>query len=725
MEKTEKKKKKTVPKKIVEDESSSRIRNILRVVTDRRAIGAAVLFVLVCAAVGSQLIGGFVYREGDIAESDIISPGTIEFEDTEATLAARAGAAGEFGEVYRLQPGFRNYIEDVFKTVLDAKSQPADAPGREKARKQLQDKGLSREASNRLFALEKDEPVRLRLHISTVLSRLAPEEMLDEKSLRRLEDDAMNMAAEEGISEDLLPAVAEVITKAVSLHSEKDPEATGDLRRRLEKSTAPVMRRVRKGEVIVRKGDAISGGHLDAMRAAGLAGPRSSWPKLAGFLLLQLFVFGVMGAFVKNTAPAVYRDADKMTIFYILVLLTVVSCVVVSSVELFSGYLLGAPPAALTILICVLLRPLPALAVVPALLLAVAPALGFEMSHFIVAVTAVLAAYFFTAGPQDRDSLLKAGVAVSLSNMAVILLLSLLGNVEWRRVFQDVLLFGALNGVIAAVTAMGSLPAFERGFNITTQHRLLELSNPEEPLLKQMLIHAPGTYYHSFFVGNLAETAAEALGANALLVRIACYYHDVGKLKRPYFFVENHIDGQKQLDDISPTLGALVISSHVKDGVEMAREHNLPDEIVDIIAQHHGNMLISFFYQQALAEAPEGKEVSEDRFRYPGRRPRTMEAAIIMVADSCEAAVRSIKDPTPKQIENTVNNIVEQRLFDKQFEECDITLKQIDTLRLTLVKTLASVYHTRMEYPDLEEMKAQREAGGKNGNGGNKEQNKG
>jgi len=670
--KKEKAKKKSPanPKMPAAGEGGTRSWKVPEALRSRRVLGAAVLFVLVCAALGSRLIGGFGYKEGDIAERDIVSPVAIEFEDAEATRAERARAAEGLAEVYRLNPNFKNYVEDIFRIVLGARDIPAGGSGLAKARDELLAKGLGKEAADRLLSMKKDEPVRLRLQINSVLNRLLPEETLEEKTLRRLEDAAEELAAEEGVGQDLLSAVSEIVTKAVNLHAGKDKEATAARRREMEKEVAPVMKNIRRGEVIARKGDAIAGSHLDAMRAAGLADPRSSWGKLAGFVLLQAFVFGIIGVYMKSAAGDVYRDARKMLIFYILVLLTVVSCVVVAAVDMFSGYLLGAPLAALVVLICVLLRPEPVLAVVPALALAVVPALGFEMPHLVVAVTAALAAFFFSSRPQDKDSTMKAGVAVSVCSMAAIFIMSLLGGVEWRRTLQDTLVFGVLNGVIAFILAMGSLPVFERLFNVTTSHRLLELSNPEEPLLKKMLIHAPGTYYHSFFVGNLAETAAEALGANALLVRIACYYHDVGKLKRPYFFAENHIHGEKQLDDVAPTLGALVISSHVKDGVEMAREHKLPEDVVEIISQHHGNTLISFFHQKAQAEAPGGKGVPEERFRYPGPRPSSKEAAIIMIADSCEAAVRSLKTPTPKQIENTVNNIVEQRLFDGNSTPC-------------------------------------------------------
>jgi putative nucleotidyltransferase with HDIG domain len=246
---------------------------------------------------------------------------------------------------------------------------------------------------------------------------------------------------------------------------------------------------------------------------------------------------------------------------------------------------------------------------------------------------------------------------------------------------------------------VGVLPYLEDMFGITTTFKLLELANPSQPLLRELQLKAPGTYHHSILVGNLAEAAAEAIGADALLVRVGSYYHDVGKTKRPYFFIENQLGMANQHDRISPRLSALVITAHVKEGLEMAREHKLPAILQEFIATHHGTSLVSYFYHQAV-QAEGQRQVQEEHFRYPGPRPRTRETGIVMLADGVEAACRSLKTPTPEQIEQMVRKIVDKRLADGELSEAPLTLKEIEKISAAFIRILTGLFHHRIEYPD-------------------------
>lgn len=250
---------------------------------------------------------------------------------------------------------------------------------------------------------------------------------------------------------------------------------------------------------------------------------------------------------------------------------------------------------------------------------------------------------------------------------------------------------------------IGTLPWFESGFNITSAVRLLELSNPNAPLLKQLLIEAPGTYHHSVLVGNLAETAAEDINADPVIVRVGALYHDIGKLKRPYFFIENQFAKDNPHDKIAPTLSALIVIAHVKDGLEMAREHKLPQSIQDIIAQHHGDSYTQFFYHKALEENP---DVPEEAFRYDGVRPQSKEAALVLLADNVEAAVRSHKNNTPGRIEGLVRKIIKEKLDEGLLDLCDLTFKDLDKIAIAFVKVLSGIFHSRVEYPELSPSKA-------------------
>lgn len=265
--------------------------------------------------------------------------------------------------------------------------------------------------------------------------------------------------------------------------------------------------------------------------------------------------------------------------------------------------------------------------------------------------------------------------------------------------------WGLLGGIAAAVVTLGALPFLEAGFRITTITKLFELSNPNQKLLKDLMTNAPGTYNHSVVVANLVEVAAETIGANPMLARVAAYYHDVGKMKRPFFFIENQINFNEH-DKINPSLSRLIITAHVKEGVELAKENNLPEEIVDIIEQHHGTTVVTYFYERARNQLAKGP-ISADDYRYQGVKPRSTEAALIMLADSVEAAARTMDKPSLKRLEQLVRNIVHDKLEDGQLDESALTMADLEKVQKAFVQVLSGVYHFRIEYPksDIREMK--------------------
>ena len=271
-----------------------------------------------------------------------------------------------------------------------------------------------------------------------------------------------------------------------------------------------------------------------------------------------------------------------------------------------------------------------------------------QFSFALVAFAGCMAGIFGIGAFATRSDLLRGGLFyISLANMGMILILGLLNETAPGLVLAGMGM-GLLNGITSSILALGLLPYLESAFGITSTVRLLELSNPSQPLLKRLLLEAPGTYHHSILVGNLAEAAAEAVNADPLLVRVGSYYHDIGKLKRPFFFIENQISRENPHDKIAPSLSTLIITSHVKDGLELAREHKLPPDIQGIIEQHHGTSLVAYFYQKAL-ESDRPELVTEEEFRYDSVKPQTREAALVMLADSVEAAIRSLQKLDTRQ----------------------------------------------------------------------------
>ena len=284
-----------------------------------------------------------------------------------------------------------------------------------------------------------------------------------------------------------------------------------------------------------------------------------------------------------------------------------------------------------------------------------------------------------------------------------------LGKVYQGPMFQDVITGLLSRGVWAGICILGSaaamtgfLPLVERAFGVQTDASLLELGDPSHALLRRLAQRAPGTYNHSINVASIGEAAADAIGANGLLVRVGAYFHDIGKMFKPEYFIENQASGVNQHDTLQPAMSTLVIIAHVKDGADLARNHNLPEPIVDFILQHHGTTLVEYFYREATRrseEDPHGEEVSDKDFRYPGPKPQTLEAAVMMLADTVESASRTLVDPTPSRIQGLVDSISQKKMSDGQFDECGMTFRQLDRVRKSLVKSLTAIYHARVKYP--------------------------
>ncbi|HZK56122.1 MAG TPA: HDIG domain-containing protein [Desulfosporosinus sp.] len=366
-----------------------------------------------------------------------------------------------------------------------------------------------------------------------------------------------------------------------------------------------------------------------------------------------------------------------------------------------SGMLIPVAWATMTVAILIGVDVALLVAVILAILVAILvdPTLStsFGLQTGIVALFGGFVGVFSVSHLSQRSDLARAGLFVSATNILLVSAIALTTGMRLSVWLVGVLLAG-VNGVASSFLTVGGLHWFESGFRITSSVRLLELSNPNRPLLKRLMMEAPGTYHHSILVGNLAEAAAEVVNADSTLVRVGAMYHDIGKLKRPYFFIENQFAQDNPHDKIAPTLSSLIIISHVKDGLELAKEHKLPQQIQDIIAQHHGESTVSFFYHKAL----EGNdEVPEESFRYEGPKPQTKEAALVTLADNVEAAVRSMKQPTPGKVEGFVRKIIKDKLNDGQLNQCDLTFQDLDRIAMAFVRVLNGIFHSRVEYPEL------------------------
>ncbi len=329
---------------------------------------------------------------------------------------------------------------------------------------------------------------------------------------------------------------------------------------------------------------------------------------------------------------------------------------------------------------------------------------GFSLPYTIVGAVGGIVGVYGSVGVRRRSQLVNGGATIALANLITIGALSAIGNLNIISATVGCRAAGGfLTGMLASFIAASFLPFFEHMFNVVTDIRLLELSDLNHPLLKMLFIEAPGTYHHSIMVGNLAEAAAEAVGANPLQVRVCAYFHDIGKMSKPEYFTENELYGKSMHGELNPRMSSLIIRAHVKDGVDMAIRYKLNRKIIDAIREHHGNSLVYFFYRRAEETRAEGEEIAQDDFRYEGPKPQSKETAILLLADAVDAASRSLNRPTPSRVKNLVQEIINQRIIDGQLDECDLTFNDLRLIAERFEHMLNSTFHSRIKYPEREE----------------------
>jgi len=327
--------------------------------------------------------------------------------------------------------------------------------------------------------------------------------------------------------------------------------------------------------------------------------------------------------------------------------------------------------------------------------------LGNDLSLFFVFFLGSVAGFYLVRDARTRGTLMNAGFAIAFIQVVGIILINPdFTAINIRSFVIQSIRPLALNGIFAVFVVISTLKIFELLFGVLTNFSLSELSDFNQPLLRRMILEAPGTYHHSLIVSNLAETAADVIGANSLLTRVGAYYHDIGKMEKAEYFNENQILSGNKHDRIEPSISRLVILNHVKEGVELARKNKLNPRIIDFIPQHHGTSLMHYFYCKALEDADDESAITEENYRYPGPKPQSRETAIVLLADSVEAATRSMDDTNPVKIEEVVRKVINNKFIDGQLDECNLTLKEIEMIAQTLTRVLSAMHHGRVKYPE-------------------------
>jgi putative nucleotidyltransferase with HDIG domain len=664
--------------------------------TARRAAWST-LFVLALAAVFASvaLASQVSLHVGEASPTTIKAP--HDFVDQPTTAAQRAAAAARVPPVYRIDSGLLQQSLAGFDSAVAALNGARQATGLTPAERQSAlaaqlPPDIPVDDQNAVLQVDAETlaaaTAAARADLSAALQAgIKPNELTSARD---------NLAAAIGrlaYSPTVDDFFARLVDDTVAADNLEDTAATAQAQQAASAAVAPVV--IVTGQVIVREGDIVTANDITRLRDAGLLRDQSAATLALGALAVSLLLWALCWGFLRLHDREVLLRERALVLFGMIVLVSVALERVLLPL---SPYLV--PVGAGTILFAVAFGG-PAAVFAAALLAAAAAVLTHSASVGLSVLAGGLVAAFSAGALHQRRDLVRAGLYAGVAAAAGVAASALLyggGSPESQALASDAL-SAAVSGVLAGVLAVGCLTYIEDIFGILTPVRLLELGNPNQPLLRRLVVEAPGTYHHSLMVGNLAEAAVQALGGNALLVRIGALYHDIGKLKRPYFFIENQLGGSNPHDHLSPNLSALVIISHVKEGVEMARDEHLPQEIIDFIRTHHGTQLVSYFYERARQGA-EGGEVSEAGFRYPGPLPTTVEQAALMLADAVEAAVRAARQPSPSEIESIVRRIVRERLDTGQLDRAPVTLRDVDTIAGTFVRMLQGAYHARVEYPE-------------------------
>ena len=473
----------------------------------------------------------------------------------------------------------------------------------------------------------------------------------------------------------------------------------------------PVYFHVKRGEVILRAGERVQADHLLKIKALKKAQERTHL--LAILIGMGLLTFLILASLYQFSTQNIRKVSlsQKDLLFFSTALLGVIAFLKLFqlSTDVLGGHFFSIPSSSYlylfpiatgAMLVRIVLNS--EVAIVFTLLASYFSAvlMGNQLFYFIFTLVGSVIGAHKVAHCEQRSILIKAGITVGGINLLMILSYHLLTGNPFKMTLLSDLMMGFLGGILASVLVLGFAPIIESLFGYTTDIKLLELANMDHPVLKDLILQAPGTYHHSIIVGSLVEAAAKSIAANPLMARVSAYYHDIGKLKKPLYFIENAGGGENKHDHLAPTMSSLILISHVKDGVEMARENRLGERIGHIIQQHHGTSLISYFYQKAKEkENPEMESINENDFRYPGPKPQTKEAGIVMLADSVEAASRALTDPTPSRINSLVQRITNNIFLDGQLEECELTLKDLQKIQESFNRILTAIFHQRIDYP--------------------------
>lgn len=684
------------------------------------------LFLIIVLAVTGFLQFGLMVDNVRSVTYDLsmgsVSPETIRatktVEDTEKTEQERDNAEQNISAVYDFNSDLANQQATLTNLLFNLAIE---------AKQQMPKENIVTEAEKLAFLKEKlSEVTKKQNSVSLTNSELlaminATEVQL--KNAQQVVSTAVQNALKQSIRKENVPTArnnVEAVIRtstidsglldlsiAIARSSISETEVVNEEKTKMAKQQASESieaNKILQGQIVVLEGEIIDQEKYRQLELLGMVDNQSSLKPIIGiaiFILLQLAFFFI---YFDRSKTIGSEKTNQLLVAIMIFICAIITMKLISLMSDNFNVLVGfAFPTAMGTMLAQILTN-ERIASLMTILVAASGGIIFQESYASILQMDValyilfggFATLFFMRNVEKRSHILKASAIVMVINMIFIMFYLLMTQSDYG--LQEIFFYivaGILSGLLSGALTLGLLPFFESLFGILSTMRLIELSNPNHPLLKKLLTETPGSYHHSVMVANLAEASCEAIGADGLLARVGCYYHDIGKTRRPAFFIENQM-GVNPHDQLPPEASADIILAHTTDGAELLRQHKMPQEIIDIALQHHGTSVIKYFLHKAKED---GEEVNEADFRYPGPKPQTKEAAVISIADSVEAAVRSMQAPNAEKIHKLVQSIIQDRINDNQFDECDISLRELKVIEAVLCESLNGIFHSRIEYP--------------------------
>ncbi len=673
----------------------------------RTRLGILLLSLLLTVSVSGVLLvrlepDSVDLQVGEVAPRRILAPRSVTFVSEYLTEKQREEAARQVAPVYtapdpeivrRQLAQARGLTEYLTALRADPYLSPEE---RREAIQAIDGLRLSPSAINAILSLDSVSWSAVVTDVHTILEQA----MRNEIRQGELTDAQRRVGAM--VSQSLSPAATEAVVALVQAllvpNSLYDEATTEERRQQARDRVLPVSHSLKQGEVVVREGELVTPLDLEELEALGLRRADDGLSQAVGTALLVGLLVALLIAYIHRSQPELWYRPRRLLLLALSLLAAAIMARLMVPGHTLIRYLF--PGAALAMLCSVLVNvQLGAiLSVLVSVLVGFVSGGSLDLAVYTLAGSLVgsLALWHM----EQLHYFTRAGALVALANIVSLAAFGLVERSYDTTALLQLLGVSVANGALSASLTFAGYAFVGRAFGITTSLQLLELARPTHPLFRQLLLNAPGTYHHSIIVANMAERAAELVGADPLLARVGAYYHDIGKTLRPYFFIENQSDGLNPHDRLDPKTSAKIIISHTQDGVALARQYALPERVQDIIAQHHGTSLAGFFYQ--IANKQVNGEVDESDFRYPGPVPDTKEAAIVMLAD-VEAVVRAKRPATPQEMDQIIHQFIQDKLITGQLDRCNLTLRDLDQIRQAFSGVLKSIFHPRIQYPEKEE----------------------